>query len=216
MCAKQKPYGAVTHDDWRLLHMSLDEAIKAHSINGGSFVEIGTLSAKTTKAVAEVLHDNRVLSTLITIDKSPAARSAFDGQFKDWWGTVSVQFVQGLSKDVLGDWDDLKVVWAFVDGCHCEECVAADIANLIPKMVPGGVIVFHDAGIQAALGMTVHKKYHGDGKKRLYGVTTAIGKSEGLKDFELLYSCQAKLRPPNEPTPIFGGVQVWRKPWAVN
>jgi len=42
------------------------------------------------------------------------------------------------------------VHFIFIDGDHRYKAVKADIANWVPKIVPGGVIAFHDYALTAA------------------------------------------------------------------
>ena len=37
--------------------------------------------------------------------------------------------------------------FAFIDGCHCYQCVMKDFINVAKKLVQNGIIVFHDTGI---------------------------------------------------------------------
>ena len=41
---------------------------------------------------------------------------------------------------------DNPIGFIFIDGCHCAECVKKDFFLWAPKLVPGGVMAFHDAG----------------------------------------------------------------------
>ena len=37
--------------------------------------------------------------------------------------------------------------FAFIDGCHCYQCVMKDFINVGVKLVQGGIVVFHDTGL---------------------------------------------------------------------
>jgi hypothetical protein len=89
--------------------------------------------------------------------------------------------------------------------------VADDIRSIAPHVVHGGVLAFHDAAEQRSLGMLVHERYHGDGKKRLYGVTEAINNAQELSGFNLVDCVPATRRPAGAPTPVFGGLKVLQR-----
>ena len=47
---------------------------------------------------------------------------------------------------IVAETFDKPVGFILIDGCHCTECVKKDFFLWAPKMVPGGIMVFHDAG----------------------------------------------------------------------
>ncbi len=47
------------------------------------------------------------------------------------------------SRNVVLD-EDVRFVFAFVDGCHEKNCVKSDFHLIWPHLVPGGIIGFHD------------------------------------------------------------------------
>ena len=203
----QFPHGAITPADWDLLCRSLERAARLakRSKFGVWFIEVGTLSAKTTEGIVKVLDYCEVKTHVLTIDKSPGSQEMFDRRLKAWRGFPLVSFSLGYTRDALKEFKD-DIAWAFIDGCHCAGCVWDDIRCIAPHVIPGGMMVFHDADPRnRALGMTVHKRYHGDGVTRLYGVNRAISCAEEMQDFDLVESVPAIERPPGSPTPIFGG-----------
>jgi hypothetical protein len=210
------PRGSVTDDDWLGIVRSIIHAgpvIKSFvSSMGtvGALVEIGTLAAKTTSGIVDVCNEVKLPCRVYSIDKQVSSWAAWERKVKpkstDW---VFPEFLHGCSWEMI-DKVKFPICWAFVDGCHCAECVCYDISAISGKMPSGGVIAFHDACDQRSLGMKVHERYHGDGIDRLYGVTWAIENSIEMKKFELIEKVKARKRPKG-PTPIFGGLQVWRK-----
>lgn len=179
------------------------------------------MSAKTTRALHEALDIlGRGEVQVMTVDKDPSRWASWKREL----GKIAKlkprgQFVHGtsdvlklsMSDSVVGD----PVIFAFIDGCHCFDCVERDIMNIAPHVLPGGEVAFHDAGNQRKLGMQVHERYHDrDGVVRYYGVSEAIIEAERLGPL-MGWELTAKVEPsprPGGPTPIFGGLQVWRKP----
>lgn len=51
--------------------------------------------------------------------------------------------------------------FAFIDGCHCYQCVFKDFINVAKKLVQNGIIVFHDTGksIQSPDNHSKHGKH---------------------------------------------------------
>lgn len=202
--------GAVTDADWKALVWSLREAVEgwcAPIMEGPTlFLEVGTLSGKTTRGIYDVLKDaGWETPHVITIDKDPKRAGVLD-RFRDG---EYVGFFPGTARQWVEDSGE-RFLWAFLDGCHCEDCVRDDIAVLAPFCVPGGYMCFHDAGHQRSLGMKVHQRYHGDGVTRPYGVSEAIAEAPEMQDFILAKKVPPRPRPEG-PTPVFGGLQIWRK-----
>ena len=200
-------FGVITDDDKAVLVDSLRVTSVNLGNKKGTIVEVGTLRGKTTKGILNVVLDLGWNISLVTIDKDPRCRVSW----MRLCGGLELEsfFVAGTNPDALRDVDE--ILWAFVDGCHCEECVAKDIRAIAPKIPVGGQICFHDAGPQVEVGMLVHERYHGDGKKRLYGVTTAIEKSSEMEGFVLVDESSPNIRPSGAPTPYFGGVQCFER-----
>lgn len=55
-----------------------------------------------------------------------------------------VQLHRGYSVPVLATFPDGYFDWVYVDANHSYDAVAADLAAVLPKMKPGGVITGHD------------------------------------------------------------------------
>ncbi len=185
-------------------------------VEQGAILEIGTLAAKTTQALHLALDNLGSGRRIITVDTAKLSK----GYWKSMLGTVPNRyqgtFVHGTSGDTNLQEDLLRdgIAFAFIDGCHCADCVRIDIQNLAKHMHLDGEIAFHDAGNQRELGMNVHPKYHGfDGEVRPYGVSEAIAvavERGSMKGYERVVTTPPALRM-NGPTPVFGGIQIWRR-----
>ncbi len=218
MIAKEIKHGSVTKRDWdalvrSMIHVSPIIMRRFENRKSALVVEIGTLSGRTTRGIMDVFHRLKVPAIVITVDQEASAMARWGVTAKAFKSDiVQTEFFHGNSADVVSRCLFKKAVaWAFVDGCHCMDCVLADIDALDKRMLPGGHICFHDAGDQRSRGMLVHERYHqGDGVERLYGVNEAIESSSSMKSYNLFCSVDPEPRP-NGPTPVRGGLQVWEK-----
>lgn len=203
-------HGAVTAKDWGALCRTIFDV---HAVFGemprpGLFVEIGTLGGRTTRGIFECLNSLKWdVPDVLTIDTDKSCLgnslhglcSGFDNSLRTFCG-YSI------------DWQPLEPIWwAFIDGCHCEECVSADLKHISPYVPKGGIICLHDAGLQRDRGMLVHERYHDhDGVERLYGVTAAIDSWKN-ENWELVEQVPAQERSKGAPTSLFGGLQAFRR-----
>jgi len=205
-------HGAVTTGDWEALCRTMHDAhVRFGDLpRPGLAVEVGTLGGRTTLGICQLLNALKWdVPDVLTIDTDgsclgkahdlcrgkPNALRTFHGRSTDW-------------KPVEPIW------WAFIDGCHCHDCVLADLWHLSPHVPEGGIICLHDAGDQHVRGMLVHERYHGrDGVERLYGVTTAIEEFLDQVDssWERVEHVPAQVRPRGAPTPLFGGLQAFKR-----
>jgi hypothetical protein len=60
-------------------------------------------------------------------------------------GISNYEIIHNFSQFVAKDFLE-PISFIFIDGCHCGVCVKADADMWIPKVVNGGVVMFHDAG----------------------------------------------------------------------
>lgn len=200
-------HGAVTPDDWIALVNSLKAAIPIAASTGGWFVEVGVLSAKGTRGIVTVLSRAGSTGPLLSVDKTVSAESSWK-MVRRGFPSFSMIFHLGDSFDVGLQWH-YKIAWIFIDACHCEECVAADIAAWSTQVVPGGYMAFHDADTkQIEAGQCVHEKYHGDGVPRPYGVVTALEKAKDMEAFDLVDQVPAVRK---DKPPFFGGLRVYKR-----
>ena len=206
------PHGAVTQGDWKALRRTLFDVYESFNDKPapGLLVEVGTLGGKTTCGIFEVLGFLKwEIPDVMTIDtEAHCLGDRLKNQCRNFKNTLRT--FNGTSPD----WECVDPIWwGFIDGCHCHDCVLADLRHLSKFVPSGGIICLHDAGEQRNHGMLVHERYHNkDGVKRLYGVTSAIDEWDGGEDqWERVENVPAKERPKGSPTPLFGGLQAFRK-----
>ena len=124
---------------------------------GEVFVEIGTGWGGSAAILAKVKPEDTLL---FTIDNGSNFRRFGPRDGTEYKEFIEARFlmygVLGNLEWVLGDSRSLAWEWPinilFVDGVHTYEGVRGDIENMVPHVVPGGVVIFHD--------------YHMEGVKR--------------------------------------------------
>lgn len=111
-------------------------------------LETGAFQGATSHALGNALQD-MTGGTLTVCELDPARAEAVDARLRtatdrEEWADVHwvVRCQDALS--VIAGLPDRSLGFAFVDDDHTKEHVAAEIEALLPKMLPNGLIVFHD------------------------------------------------------------------------
>ena len=133
----------------------------AHMPKGGVCVEIGVAAGAFSRTILDVM----VPEKLYLIDYWKMNRRAHGlaprlkgvsgrNEISDWQRiqtslqseicTGKVELLKGLSWDRIPDLPEGGVDWAYVDAAHDYEGVRRDLAALLPKMTPNGIICGHD------------------------------------------------------------------------
>lgn len=193
-----------------------------------TFVELGTHKGLGSICVLEVLaklrvDDARFLTFDLDFKITPLKVSRRSFYARDEWAknvvpqlcaapTVDAEFHEMPSWEGVGKLArEDRVVWLFVDGCHCEECVTRDIEAWVPKVVPGGLVLFHDFAEEYTRVETPPgggQRYHGD--TRRIGVWDAVIKQEeaALAEFDAVADSPPKRRGARR---WFGGLRIYRR-----
>jgi len=137
---------------------------------------------------------------------------------RDRWKEVGVPLAKLISPEIDADFIECPAVeaeqqipdpiyWVFCDGCHCRECVDAEIAAYGPRIQPGGFFIFHDCG-EEYRGYPPDQEYHGDAARQ-FGVIEGVTESSILKeDFELVATSDSR---PIRTEHWFGGAYFFRR-----
>lgn len=171
------------------------------------FIEIGVFEARNSAIIIKCVNQLSVRSRFLAFDLNPEMWEMPTKKYRGWKpsqkfeemceplrGICQPRFVEGVSYESIPDVVFGDVVWCLVDGCHCFDCVTKDVEVCVPRLVPGGFILFHDTRKSDAI-----EWYHDKKKPRKIEVRQAIEKSEILKrDCELVLDAETKY-----------GVQVW-------
>lgn len=123
----------------------------AYSLSGpASIVEVGSFRGRSTCFLASGCRGTE--KKVFAVDTFNGNDSDFG--YRDFFGEFSENVKRaGLSKyvePVVGKSVEVAKTWAtpihllFIDGSHVCEDVLADFFGLLPHVVPGGVIAFHD------------------------------------------------------------------------
>jgi len=104
-------------------------------------------------------------------------REYYENRFQNEIRSGQVEVRQGLSWELLEEFEDSWFGYVYLDAAHDFESVQKDIAALIPKVKKGGIIQFNDYGyIHAA-------------SKIKFGVLPAVNHFIWDYDCEVLYYC---------------------------
>ena len=137
--------------------------------------------------MVKVLRRDRPEFQFLAVDSSRVVKKNFCAKFPD---DGSVKFHYGLSFKVpyYG-----QICWAFIDACHCKECVKKDIKVWAPRIAEGGILAFHD--VDPRSDGVYSERPPGDRrimgtKRRKRGVVFTIAESLFLRDnFDLIDQC---------------------------
>lgn len=158
----------------------------------GAFVEIGVLRALSTHCLLETLASFGVRGrTIYGIDVDRMAKEHHEAAFaeKDPTHAHERKFLLGRSNDCLREVPP-PIAWAFVDGCHCRDCVSDDIRLVSERLQKGGVIVLHDSSL---LARHVYSPCVHSGRKHAGEVHGAIKNSIlSTKLYDMIAACEWK------------------------
>lgn len=177
----------------------------------GLFVEIGVQRARGMRALVQALTQLSALDrVIIGIDPSRESARHWKLRNEELKGALPER---RLISDCSQNPDVIRkvgrdIAWLYVDGCHCFECVWADIDNWAPKVVPGGYLVFHDTRPEQWYNkrdncFVGQRPPNPNKQPRRWGVTYAIeAAKEGMVGFaEIL-----RVGEPNE-----AGLRIYRR-----
>jgi hypothetical protein len=85
------------------------------------------------------------------------------------------EFVKDYSSKAVKSFADKSLDFVYIDGDHCFEQVAADIAEWLPKIRPGGIISGHD-----------YSKHRGPSKIHVYQAVNGYTDAYGIKPWFVL------------------------------
>lgn len=123
-----------------------------------SILEIGSYHGKSALAMA--LANPHAKITCIDICDEPSAEETFAKNLATQIASGQLQFVKGTS-----DWlnhNTRLFDFAWIDGGHLAPDVRADIANIMPHMLPGSIICGHDYRIhdpEDGVNIAVHEAF---------------------------------------------------------
>jgi hypothetical protein len=196
--------GWITEPELALFVGSLEEAA---ALKASTFVELGTQYCGSALCVKQVLDRLGREARLRCADVDPETRCRFDEAFaKSPPKSCSPSLYVGNSWDLAQHVTE-PVAWVFIDACHCRKCVEKDIAAWAPKVVPGGLMLFHDCDYR------VQQRKPGSQRMahepRDVGVYDAMMLSLPLhRDFYLVAYIEGALDKHDQ---YYDGLAVWRR-----
>lgn len=108
-----------------------------------TYLEIGVAYAGTFKAVHDILVETGRAFEMIGID--PGDYGALEKAAK--W--PNVKMLKMTREDAFRRNLVSRMDFAFIDGCHSKKCVKEDFLAVEKLIKPGGIVVFHDFGIDS-------------------------------------------------------------------
>ncbi len=158
--------GFKTEGSERLFFAALFTALDGTEAEPFIAFEIGTATGLTTRAIeayvrplmAEFLHFRwRIFSCDLpdgwSLNVDQLKKNLPDESLIDASGRFElspdnrVTVFLSPSEKVLASPVVPHINFAFIDGCHCYQCVMKDFINVGVKLVQGGIVVFHDTGL---------------------------------------------------------------------
>lgn len=131
MGGRQVSYGNLTLTDIRVLERVLAE-YRGRTLR---FLEIGMNTGATARGIRDFCVEADIFLQYTGIDDGTlhhAVEHPFDGAY----------FIRGKSSEVFHLVGEQDVI--FVDGAHTRNDVVLDTVNYVPKVAPGGFLMFHD------------------------------------------------------------------------
>lgn len=139
---------------WKIpTHMTADELFVLSNlvkgISRGTLVEIGSYMGASSFMLAKSMSRNSVLYCIDTWQNEGMTEG-----HKDTYGIFMANIhpvkdrirpIRKRSEDAVTDVPD-NIDFIFIDGDHSYEGVKKDFKLWLPKMKPGGIMVFHDSG----------------------------------------------------------------------
>jgi len=126
--------------------------------SGSRFVEVGTyFGCSFSYLVIEAINSGKKFD-IVGIDACPwpDVEPTFNKNMAPLKGHFRTLF-GGDSFDRIKEFEDKSVDFAFIDANHTYDFVSKDIAAMLPKMKPGGILTGHDynlchPGVMQAVG----------------------------------------------------------------
>jgi hypothetical protein len=140
---------------------------------GGHVVEIGVAAGDFSASILEVTQPVRLY--LIDPWESGRYKDLHKGVMARFSGDSRVSILRGYSTERAADIPDGSLDWAYVDGDHSFKGVSTDLALLLPKMKPNGIIAGDD-----------YTRWSGNGLHR-WGVVEAVNRFCLDNNWEMIF-----------------------------
>lgn len=113
-------------------------------------IEIGTFYGETTTSIARAMPNHLIITVDIPKESDPkfelgANDARFIGKTPEFGDDVKHRIDMLRTDSALLELPELiELGFAFIDGAHTYEYAKNDFAKIKPRLIPGGVVVFHD------------------------------------------------------------------------
>ena len=137
-------------------HLTVDEKYKLYvlardvsKMQNAIFLEIGSYLGASAVVIASALSNNSILYCVDTWQNETMDEGLRDtfAEFTENTKTLASRIIplRGRSEIVASSFD-FPLNFIFFDGDHSYEGIKTDVDNWLPKLVNGGIVVFHDSG----------------------------------------------------------------------
>lgn len=132
-----------------LIYREEEAILRKYAIGKKSLVEIGVFEGASARCIASSLSPDAVLTLIdpfVPDSKNPnlVARQFFTKWNFDQIKGANVRLIQDYSHRVVNSWSD-RIDFLFIDGDHHYEACSQDWKQWSRYIVPGGIVIFHDA-----------------------------------------------------------------------
>jgi predicted O-methyltransferase YrrM len=124
--------------------------------HGGTIVEVGSYQGKSAVNLAHAVKTKRNSATVYCVDtwRNENITTALNVDVFDRFAANTAAFkdvivpLRGRSEDMGAQWDKGPIDLLFIDGDHSFEGVTRDIEAWVPHVRSGGLVLFHDTGLE--------------------------------------------------------------------
>jgi len=126
-------------------------------VTPGLFVELGTHTGNSYFAFCQTVHENHLPTKCYAVDTwqgDPHAGHYDEKVFhevnqlnSEHYASFS-QLLRMTFNDAVNYFTDESIDLLHIDGLHTYEAVSHDFETWLPKMAPGGVVLFHDTNVR--------------------------------------------------------------------
>lgn len=138
--------GSIDWDDTSVTKVQMQHLLRALDDTerlGGSVIEVGCYRGVTTVALAA-----RTVRKVVAVDPFLGGWGATNTDFDAFQARVAVSsnvaHVRATSGAAAANWSDGNASLIFIDAVHDYANTSFDISVWWPKLIPGGIMAFHD------------------------------------------------------------------------
>lgn len=152
----------VSHTTWCSTAFSVESTFNGHEVflysllralKPATYVELGSFTGCSTRTACEALAHNangtvHALDAWVgDIHMGKFNNTIFQQFESNTQGCNNLQVHKGWFKDTVENFENASIDVLLIDGQHDYKNVKSDFETWYPKLVPGGIILFHDSNV---------------------------------------------------------------------